>query len=1145
MRKITIVFLSLIMVVFAANWAISNSKPSEREKRAQVNTRVDNNGYWKKMAKQGLAVLNPVVEVPPAVYTGSNINSRAVRYENSPDVPVTTQSSTQSENSIFIDPNDNLVAVNSNNSTPASGGSVYGANYLYTFDFASTWAGSVNGPNGSNSGDPAVCIGTDGRWYIGYITNASGQGVSYSDDQGGTWTSVVVAPNPGSLADKNHMWIDAKPGSPYENYLYNAWTDFGGSYNNEIVLKRSTDNGETWDIKKHLSGAVNAGSHNQGVNISTGPDGEAYAVWAIYDSWPSDENALAMARSYDGGETWEPAFRIIENIKGIRNSEVPQNMRVNSFPVMAVDASNGPNSGNIYVVWTNRGVPGVNTGNDRDVYMIKSTDEGDTWSDPIRVNQDPIDQGKAHYLPWITCDAENGILSVIFYDNRNTNPTQAEAWVAVSTNAGETWEDFKVSDVAFTPTPIPGLASGYMGDYLAIHSLNGKVYPTWTDNRTGTAMTYVSVFETINVVAPFGLTASTNQETGDTELNWSFNGSTGFDHFNIYRNGEFVISTNDQTFTETLTEFGYYTYEVTAIYSGDLESLPAITETQYGSSTIEITPDSFVAIVEPEGTETQVMKIKNTGVLDLDFSLSPFFGSTGIPNYEKAVGGGDEYINIVRFADMENYSAYDGYLNTKMIARVEDGNSYEAEVIVKNAYEGDQVKIWIDWDQNGEFDEQFVELNDDKEFGIFRGIIDVPEGTKQGATGMRVRLSSSEKLSAYNATEYGETEDYTVMIAAWLSLVPDDGIVAPGDSLLVDVNFDAAGLLVGSYFDDVNLITNDLDNPSYNVDFTMHVTDLAITASADPVDICKGESTQLMATVSGGSGSYTYSWTSNPEGFTSDEANPFAMPDENTVYTVSVDDGSVTVEAFVTVNVHEVPVVDLGGDQVLCGVNEITLDAGNPGDYYMWSTGDTTQSILATGTGVTMFWADVTTEYGCTGYDTVYIDFAENPVVNLGADTAVCGGMTITLDAGNPGSEYLWSNLETSQTINVDTLGYGYGTQEISVQVTNPSGCVGESSVDVEFVDCTSIDEIENIELNVYPNPTNGVFNVLASSNVNDPVDIKVTDQSGKVVYEANQIRISNDNKLTIDLSGYSDGIYTVSVILDGASTSSRVILRK
>ncbi len=78
-----------------------------------------------------------------------------------------------------------------------------------------------------------------------------------------------------------------------------------------------------------------------------------------------------------------------------------------------------------------------------------------------------------------------GDLCVIFYDDRNVASTQSEVYVAYSFDAGTNWEDFKVSDVAFTPSPIPGLAGGYMGDYLGIASRNGKVYPTWCDNRTG------------------------------------------------------------------------------------------------------------------------------------------------------------------------------------------------------------------------------------------------------------------------------------------------------------------------------------------------------------------------------------------------------------------------------------------------------------------------------------------------------------------------------------------------------------------------------------------------------------------------------------------------------------------------------------
>ncbi len=44
----------------------------------------------------------------------------------------------------------------------------------------------------------------------------------------------------------------------------------------------------------NISAAVNAGSHNQGVNIQTGPDGEVYVAWAIYDAFPTDETATGF-----------------------------------------------------------------------------------------------------------------------------------------------------------------------------------------------------------------------------------------------------------------------------------------------------------------------------------------------------------------------------------------------------------------------------------------------------------------------------------------------------------------------------------------------------------------------------------------------------------------------------------------------------------------------------------------------------------------------------------------------------------------------------------------------------------------------------------------------------------------------------------
>ena len=352
MKKNKLFFLIVLlgMLAFGLNWAVSSGKMDERERRSKVDTRIDNSKYWVKMAEAGYIPFNPDVKVKPGVFKGTKIKAFSVLTEDSPDVPVTDINSTQSENSIFVDPNDNFTVLNSNNSTPNPVSGIYGANDLYSFDAAETWEGEVQGAGGSNSGDPTTAIGLNGRWYVNYISNPGGMGVSYSDNQGQSWTTKTVAPNPGDLADKNHMWIDNSPDSPYEGNVYVAWTNFGGADDAEISISVSTDDGVTWSTGVPISYAVNAGSHNQGVNIQTGPNGEVYVIWGIYDGWPTDESAIGMAKSMDGGVTWEPAVRIIDNIRGIRTSETSKNQRVNSFPVCAVDISNGADEGAIYVI---------------------------------------------------------------------------------------------------------------------------------------------------------------------------------------------------------------------------------------------------------------------------------------------------------------------------------------------------------------------------------------------------------------------------------------------------------------------------------------------------------------------------------------------------------------------------------------------------------------------------------------------------------------------------------------------------------------------------------------------------------------------------------------------------------------------------
>ncbi|NIT59688.1 MAG: hypothetical protein GWN00_26750, partial [Aliifodinibius sp.] len=274
-----------------------------------------------------------------------------------------------------------------------------------------------------------------------------------------------------------------------------------------------------------------------------------------------------------------------------------------------VDLSGGARRGNIYIVWTNIGEPGINTGPDIDNYIVRSTDGGTTWSSPVRINQDPTGQGKEHYFPWITCDPVTGALSVISYDDRNVSSTQCEVFVANSIDGGQTWEDFKVSDVAFTPAPIPGLASGYFGDYLGISARGAKVYPVWTDNRSGSALAYVSPFQLADPTDPnppenatiysdyttptsmsLTWTDPTNLVNGDTLLPSDFT-------IEIDRDGTNIASVpgGTESFTDTgLNDGQQYEYTlVTKVSFNDSTSIPVNLTWIAGGSPIPSPPDNF------------------------------------------------------------------------------------------------------------------------------------------------------------------------------------------------------------------------------------------------------------------------------------------------------------------------------------------------------------------------------------------------------------------------------------------------------------------------------------------------------------------------------------------------------------------------
>ncbi|MDH3268359.1 MAG: glycoside hydrolase, partial [Ignavibacteria bacterium] len=484
MNKLTTLFLTIILLMCAGN-IFAQGQSWDGNIWSIVN--IDPNGPIKAESPNWV----PAEQTPRFYDLGRGVTV----YPNFRPHPTTN--TTQSEMSVDVHPANNNIVFSSANASNWPVSTIYGTGVYWSLDGSSTWTGFDQPPFGSNSGDPVSVIGIDGRLYENYISNSLGQGVAVSTNNGVSWTTHTVAPNPGSLADKNHFMVDKTPSSPYVNSSYCVWTDFGGANNYDAVLRYSTNFGQNWSSSINLSNALSS-YLNQGANVQTGPNGEVYATWTVYidGSVTTGEDGIGFAKSTDGGGTWTAPMYVYQQTNfGIRTTSLTggKGIRCNSFPSMAVDRSGGPENGTIYICWTQRGVSPA--GNDPDVVMVKSTDEGATWSSPVRVNDDPLNNAKDQILPWITVDQATGQVILVFYDSRNVPNSQAEVFMASSFNGGATFTNFVVSDQAFVLDPISGFSGNYAGDYIGVAAYNDVAYPYWMDERTGNAQGWMARVE--------------------------------------------------------------------------------------------------------------------------------------------------------------------------------------------------------------------------------------------------------------------------------------------------------------------------------------------------------------------------------------------------------------------------------------------------------------------------------------------------------------------------------------------------------------------------------------------------------------------------------------------------------------------------
>jgi hypothetical protein len=389
-----------------------------------------------------------------------------------PVVNVSATTGNQAESFINVNPTNpnNLVATSNTNSN-----SIFRA---YSTDAGATWT------RGTIATGVACCDGqaawdSFGNLFLVYINAAVNQiNVILSTDGGATFSAPVTAgtgsvDQPSIAVGSGSVWVD--------------WNSSGS-----MVARGAPVTGlGAWGPFNAQQTIPTASGSFGGIAVGPGPNGGKVIV--TYQSPTGGQGPATIFANVDADGLGAGGFgaRITvssTNVGGFDFIPAQSGRSIDAEAGVVWDATGGPFNNRIYLVYTDET---VNENNDTDIEMRTSTDDGATWSAPVRVNDDATTNSQ--FLPYVALDSTTGTVAVGFHDCRNDNGVpgpggtnmipndDAEYYGTFSTDGGATWAPNRRLSGGFSNAA--DAANGIdFGDYVGSSAFAGKLYAMWGDN---------------------------------------------------------------------------------------------------------------------------------------------------------------------------------------------------------------------------------------------------------------------------------------------------------------------------------------------------------------------------------------------------------------------------------------------------------------------------------------------------------------------------------------------------------------------------------------------------------------------------------------------------------------------------------------